>query len=187
MEIKESRNKRKKDIRAEKLRKQAELNTDVETRLKSAGNEVSPENVDITKSITALAIANCIDNSVTEGKTGAELPAEHNKPVSLPLPLPLPLQEGKVEKEEKEDKEDKKEDEKEQRKQYFLQCTYRTSLFAVPDIFYRGEMLWPKGVGLDCCFVGVMFLKMVAQAKGIIDPFAGQVMINNLYSLFFIL
>jgi hypothetical protein len=56
----------------------------------------------------------------------------------------------------------------------FLRCTYRTSLFAAPDMFYRGEMLWPKGIGLDCCFVGVTFLKSVAFAKGIIDPFAGQ-------------
>ena len=56
----------------------------------------------------------------------------------------------------------------------FLQCTYRTSLFAVPDIFYRGAMLWPKGIGLDSCFVGVMFLKSVVNAIGIIDPFAGQ-------------
>jgi hypothetical protein len=58
--------------------------------------------------------------------------------------------------------------------QSFLRCTYRTSLFAAPDMFYRGEMLWPKGIGLDCCFVGVTFLKSVAFAKGIIDPFAGQ-------------
>lgn len=55
-----------------------------------------------------------------------------------------------------------------------LRCTFRTSLFAVPDIFFRGEMLWPKGIGLDCCYVGVQFLKSVANAKGIIDPFAGQ-------------
>lgn len=54
-----------------------------------------------------------------------------------------------------------------------VRCTYRTSLFAVPDIFYRGEMLWPKGIGLDCCYVGVQFLKSVANAKGIIDPFTG--------------
>jgi hypothetical protein len=51
---------------------------------------------------------------------------------------------------------------------------YRTSLFAVPDVFYRGHMLWPKGIGLDSCFVGVMFLKDIADASGIIDPFAGQ-------------
>lgn len=55
-----------------------------------------------------------------------------------------------------------------------IRCTYRTSLFAVPDIFFRGEMLWPKGIGLDCCYVGVEFLRTVAGAKGIIDPFAGQ-------------
>ena len=26
-------------------------------------------------------------------------------------------------------------------------ANYRTSLFAVPDIFFRGHMLWPKGIG----------------------------------------
>eukprot|EP00598_Pedospumella_elongata_P001184 CAMPEP_0184968502 /NCGR_PEP_ID=MMETSP1098-20130426/1552_1 /TAXON_ID=89044 /ORGANISM="Spumella elongata, Strain CCAP 955/1" /LENGTH=401 /DNA_ID=CAMNT_0027490131 /DNA_START=122 /DNA_END=1327 /DNA_ORIENTATION=+ len=55
-----------------------------------------------------------------------------------------------------------------------VQANYRTSLFAVPDIFFRGHMLWPKGIGLDSCFVGIMFLKDVANATGIIDPFAGQ-------------
>eukprot|EP01032_Pedospumella_encystans_P015450 gene15450-17670_t len=53
-------------------------------------------------------------------------------------------------------------------------ANYRTSLFAVPDIFFRGHMLWPKGIGLDSCFVGIMFLIDVANATGIIDPFAGQ-------------
>lgn len=51
--------------------------------------------------------------------------------------------------------------------------SYRTSLFAVPDVFYRGEMLWPKGIGLDCCYVGVMFLKHIAKAELIVDPFCG--------------
>jgi hypothetical protein len=35
-------------------------------------------------------------------------------------------------------------------------------------------MLWPKGIGLDCCYVGVMFLKEVAQARCVLDPFAGK-------------
>lgn len=55
-----------------------------------------------------------------------------------------------------------------------FELSYRPALFAVPDIFYRGEMLWPKGIGLDCCYVGIMFLKQIAEAKCVIDPFAGQ-------------
>eukprot|EP01040_Poterioochromonas_malhamensis_P012839 gene12839-14067_t len=51
--------------------------------------------------------------------------------------------------------------------------THRTSHFAIPDIFYRGEMLWTKGLGLDCCYAGVMFLKEVGQADCILDPFCG--------------
>jgi hypothetical protein len=50
---------------------------------------------------------------------------------------------------------------------------HRTSYFAIPDIFYRGEMLWPKGIGLDSCYVGVMFLKHIGKAEVILDPFCG--------------
>ena len=35
-------------------------------------------------------------------------------------------------------------------------------------------MLWPKGIGLDCCYVGVAFLQQVMQATCIFDPFAGR-------------
>eukprot|EP01038_Epipyxis_sp_PR26KG_P010949 gene10949-14702_t len=52
--------------------------------------------------------------------------------------------------------------------------TYRTAMFAIPDIFFRGEMLWSKGIGLDCCYVGVSFLKNVAKSSLIIDPFCGH-------------
>jgi len=52
--------------------------------------------------------------------------------------------------------------------------SHRTSHFAVPDIFYRGEMLWPKAIGLDCCYVGMMFLKEIAKASIVFDPFCGQ-------------
>ncbi len=55
-----------------------------------------------------------------------------------------------------------------------ISVTYRTGLFAIPDIFYRGEMVWPKGIGLDCCYAGAAFLKEVAGATCIVDPFAGQ-------------
>lgn len=52
--------------------------------------------------------------------------------------------------------------------------TYHSAKFAIPDVFYRGEMLWPKAIGLDCCFAGVSFLKHIAHATCIIDQFAGQ-------------
>lgn len=45
--------------------------------------------------------------------------------------------------------------------------------FASPDIFDRGHMLWPRAIGLDSCFLGLTFLKEVAMAKCIIDPFCG--------------
>ena len=34
-------------------------------------------------------------------------------------------------------------------------------------------MLWPKGIGLDCCFTAVVFLKRIAKTSVIIDPFCG--------------
>ncbi len=52
--------------------------------------------------------------------------------------------------------------------------SHRTSHFAIPDIFPRGEMLWPKAIGLDCCYAGVMFLKEIAKATILVDPFCGQ-------------
>jgi hypothetical protein len=51
---------------------------------------------------------------------------------------------------------------------------HRTSHFMVPDIFYRGEMLWGRGIGLDCCYVGVMFLREIAKCHTVFDPFVGQ-------------
>ena len=47
-------------------------------------------------------------------------------------------------------------------------------MFAVPDIFFRGEMIWAKGIGLDCCYVGLRFLRDVAKADTILDPFCGK-------------
>lgn len=52
--------------------------------------------------------------------------------------------------------------------------SHRTSKFAIPDVFYRGEMLWVRGIGIDCCYAGVIFLRDIAKAKTIIDPFCGQ-------------
>lgn len=51
--------------------------------------------------------------------------------------------------------------------------THKASYFSIPDIFHRGEMLWVRGIGLDCCYAGVMFLRDIAKATKIIDPFAG--------------
>jgi hypothetical protein len=34
-------------------------------------------------------------------------------------------------------------------------------------------MLWPRAIGLDSCFLGLTFLKEVALAECIIDPFCG--------------
>lgn len=48
-----------------------------------------------------------------------------------------------------------------------------TDTFFIPDIFHRGEMVWPKAVGLNCCIAGVAFLKSVAKTPIIIDPFCG--------------
>ena len=45
--------------------------------------------------------------------------------------------------------------------------------FASPDVFDRGHMLWPRAIGLDSCFLGLTFLKEVALAKCVIDPFCG--------------
>lgn len=52
--------------------------------------------------------------------------------------------------------------------------SHRTSYYAIPDIFYRGEMLWPKAIGLDCCYAGVIFLKEIAKSECLLDPFCGQ-------------
>ena len=51
--------------------------------------------------------------------------------------------------------------------------TYNTEDFAVPDIIQRGEMLWPKGVGIDTAILGIQFLKYAAKASLVIDPFCG--------------
>ena len=56
---------------------------------------------------------------------------------------------------------------------YSKNASYDSGAFATPDIFDRGEMLWPKGIGLDCCFAGIAFLKRIAKARLVIDPFCG--------------
>jgi hypothetical protein len=143
VEVKASRNKRRKEIRAENMRVHAE---------KTAREEAAPEE--------GLSAEHTVE-AVTEGVAHTALIA------STPVPTHVPdaAMEGHDSSAVQESGADVRS---------FLRCTYRTSLFAAPDMFYRGEMLWPKGIGLDCCFVGVTFLKSVAFAKGIIDPFAGQ-------------
>lgn len=39
---------------------------------------------------------------------------------------------------------------------------YPTSAFAAPDVFDRGEMLWPRGIGLDAACMGLTFFREVA-------------------------
>ena len=34
-------------------------------------------------------------------------------------------------------------------------------------------MLWPRAIGLDSCYLGLIFLKEVALADCVIDPFCG--------------
>ena len=43
-----------------------------------------------------------------------------------------------------------------------INANYHSGGFATPDIIHRGEMLWPKGIGLDCCIMGLAFLKEIA-------------------------
>ena len=48
---------------------------------------------------------------------------------------------------------------------------YSTNSFATPDIFYRGDMLWPKGIGLSTALLGCSFLK--DKTNVVVDPFCG--------------
>ena len=57
---------------------------------------------------------------------------------------------------------------------YGKSCSYPSGAFATPDIFDRGDMVWVKGVGFDCCLMGIAFLKEVANTSCIIDPFCGH-------------
>lgn len=61
------------------------------------------------------------------------------------------------------------------------EVTYRSALHAVPDFFYRGEMLWPKAIGLNAAMLGTSFLVMVKESstsssahhRVVVDPFCG--------------
>ena len=34
-------------------------------------------------------------------------------------------------------------------------------------------MLWPRGIGLDAAYMGLTFLREVAQVRHVLDPFCG--------------
>lgn len=56
---------------------------------------------------------------------------------------------------------------------YAKNTSYNSGQFSTPDIFPRGYMIWPKGIGFDTCLMGVAFLKSVAIAETVVDPFCG--------------
>lgn len=51
---------------------------------------------------------------------------------------------------------------------------YELEEFPTPDIFARGEMVWPKGIGLNTAIMGCAFLKKIAKADIVVDPFCGM-------------
>jgi hypothetical protein len=51
---------------------------------------------------------------------------------------------------------------------------YDATLWATPDVFYRGDMVWSRGIGINSTITGVSFLKHVAHSSTIVDPFCGQ-------------
>jgi len=56
--------------------------------------------------------------------------------------------------------------------------SFESSLHPVPDIFWRGDMIWPKAIGLHAALLGCGFLSRVnhplSEKNGtIIDPFCG--------------
>jgi len=57
--------------------------------------------------------------------------------------------------------------------------SFESSLHPVPDIFWRGDMIWPKAIGLHAALLGCGFLARVnptlSEKNGgtIIDPFCG--------------
>lgn len=50
---------------------------------------------------------------------------------------------------------------------------YPTRQWVTPDIFWRGEMVWSRAIGIHSALVGVTFLKYMMQTKVIVDPFCG--------------
>ena len=51
--------------------------------------------------------------------------------------------------------------------------SYPSQSYGTPDVFDRGDMLWARGIGLDCALLGVAFLKSFGAARRVVDPFCG--------------
>jgi hypothetical protein len=51
---------------------------------------------------------------------------------------------------------------------------YPSMDFVPPDVFERGVMVWPKGIGLNAGLVGVNFVHNVLKSPCLIDPFCGH-------------
>lgn len=52
-------------------------------------------------------------------------------------------------------------------------AAYRSGRYYIPDVFDRGHMLWPKGIGLHCCLAGISFLYTMETVTTVVDPFCG--------------
>ncbi|EKX51103.1 hypothetical protein GUITHDRAFT_103022 [Guillardia theta CCMP2712] len=53
-------------------------------------------------------------------------------------------------------------------------ATYKRDRFPAPDVFYRGEMIWPRAIGLDACVLCLAFLRNLGNVSTVIDPFCGR-------------
>lgn len=51
---------------------------------------------------------------------------------------------------------------------------YRATDFVPPDVFERGVMVWPKGIGLNAGLIGVNFIHNMIKSSTLIDPFCGH-------------
>lgn len=56
---------------------------------------------------------------------------------------------------------------------YARQTGYKHTSSLTPDVFHRGDMVWPRAIGLDSCILGLEFLK-ASEVQCVIDPFCGQ-------------
>lgn len=50
---------------------------------------------------------------------------------------------------------------------------YETRRWKTPDVFTRGDMTWERAVGMNAAMTGVSFLKHIAEAHTVVDPFCG--------------
>jgi len=51
---------------------------------------------------------------------------------------------------------------------------YASLDFVTPDVFERGLMVWPKGIGLNAGLIGVNFIHNIMKSDCLIDPFCGH-------------